>query len=437
MAYTSVSQDNYKAYLKMWYMDKKKLHVMDIFDAKLFGLMEKRTDAGGGDPDDHQWRVVVPDASPVGRSGDYTDSYNNSNPGSDTKFVGDWKEAHASLFINDKVIRLAKGSAGAMIGVLEKKLGPVKQKFIQGTEYQLFRDEGGSVGQVSAFTAGGTGGTITWNTNSAAAVTRYLTEGTILTVSAQSDGTSLRTTVWKVDGTSDKNGTTHITPYASSGSDVPAASDYVYIQGDEGNALCGLGSWCPKSDPTSTVFKGVDRTTNARALGGIRLDATGISKVEAFIQAGDQAASYGAKMSVIMVNPTTYSLTKQELQSLQRFSGPGYKLTGSPAVKGGTKGMSAKDAAKFSFSALALDGTDRPCVLVSNWACPADVSYAVELDSFWFESVGPWPSFRDLDGLGNLFRTLTATSNDYAHQILGYGEALCSAPGHQVCVIHK
>lgn len=426
MAFTSVSMTSFDAKLKNWYIDRKKLYLMDGYKTPLFNAINKKTDAAG-----KQWNVAVGASSIVGGGGTYANSWANASAGSDVNFYGSYKDRFGHGFIDDKVIRASKNADGAVEPALEEKIAQVRDQFIQGTEYQLFRDEGGGIGKVSTFTAGGVGGTVVLSANTALTCGQRLRKDMILDFSANTDGTSLRSTIWKVTNVQPSQFT--ISPYSSSGSDIPVASDTIYIDGDATKALCGLGSWVPDTEANVGSFKNVDRSTDTRALGGIRLDATGLRMTEALIQAGDTAMRYGANSSMVFVNPANYSALKQELSSKAEYE----MVKGSPGVPGGTKGMSAKDATRFGFRALVLDGSQGQILVVASWACPLATSYSVELDSFWLETIGAWPSLKDLDGGPRMLRLTDGTNNAYVHELVGYGEALCSAPGHQVRIIHS
>lgn len=427
MAFTSVSMTSFDAKLKNWYIDRKKLYLLDSYKTPLFNAITKKTDAAG-----KQWNVAVGASSIVGGAGTYSNSWANASAGSDVNFYGSYKDRFGHGFIDDKVIRASRAADGAVEPALEEKISQVREQFLQATEYQLFRDEGGAIGTVSTFTAGGVGGTVVLSANTQVTAGQRIRKDMILDFSANSDGTSTRTTTWKVTNVQPSQFT--IQPYGSSGSDIPVASDSIYIDGDATKALCGLGSWVPATETAAArTFKNVDCSADTRALGGIRLDATGLRFTEAFIQAGDTAMRYGANSSMIFVHPTNLSALKQELGSAVRYEG----LMGSPGVPGGTKGMSKKDAAKFGFRALVLDGTQGQILVVPSWACPLNYSYSVELDSFFMETIGAWPSLKDLDGGPRMLRLTDGTNNAYVHELVGYGEALCSAPGHQVRVTHS
>lgn len=429
MAFTSVSMSSFDAKLKQWYIDRKKLYLMDSYKVPLYNAITKKTDAGG-----KGWNVAVGAASIVGGGGTYANSWANASAGSDVNFNGAWKDRFGHGFIDDKLIRASKNADGGVEPALEGKIAQVRDQFLQGTEYELFRNENGAIAELASFTldAGGyiTG---TLSTNTAPSGLQRLRPNMQINFSANSDMTSPRGSgaAYKVT----KVGNATFVCTGSAGAVTPGSTDYLCIDGSgNGKALCGLDSWCPKTETlAATTFKAVDRSSDTRALAGIRLAADGLSFTEAFIQAGDLGARYGAESAIVFVHPTNYSALKQETQGKAIYD----NRMGSPGVAGGTKGMSKGDAAKFGFRALVLDGSSRPVLVVPSWACPLDSSYAVELDSFWLETMGPWPSLKDLDGVTKMLRLTDGVNNSYVHELVGYGEALCSAPGHQVVIVHS
>lgn len=441
MAFSSVSMTSFDAKLKQWYIERKKLYLMDSYGTKLLQAIEKKTDGGG-----KGWNVAVGASSIVGGAGTYGSSWQNATAGVDVNFNGPWKRRFGHGFIDDQVIRSSKNSNGAIEPALEEKLNQVRDQFNQGTNFQLYRSEFGELGVVSSFVAGGVGGTVTVTANSAPGIQR-VRPGMILDFAANIGTGNLRTTTWKVTGQND-NSTITIAPVGSSGSDVPVAGDTFCIDGDNGvagsavaaNALAGLASWVPSSAPgtggVAGTFKTVDRTQDTRALGGIRVDATGMRIIEAYTRAGDQTMQYGAKTATIFCHPTNYSALKANMQSMGIYamaSGDAGFVKGKPMVKGMSKG----DLAKFGFKAMALDGQDRPILVVPDAFCPIALSYAIESESCWLETVDPWPSLRDLDGGPKMLRLTDGVNNSYVNELVGYGEFLVSAPGHQCVIIHN
>ncbi len=76
-------------------------------------------------------------------------------------------------------------------------------------------------------------------------------------------------------------------------------------------------------------------------------------------------------------------------------------------------------------------------MVVPDAFAPFALTYGVETESCWLQTVDPWPSLRDLDGGPKMLRLTDGVNNSYVNELVGYGEFLVSAPGHQVCVIHS
>ena len=439
MAFTSVSMSSFDAKLKQYYITKKKLYVMDGYKNKLLASIEKKTDGGG-----KQWNVAVGAASIVGGAGNYATAWANATAGTDINFYGPYKDRYHMGFVDDKVVRASRSPDGAIIPALEDKLIQVKSQFELSTNFQMYRSEAGELGTAASFTAGGVGGTLVFTANSAQPATQRLRPGAIVTFAALADGVSLRTTTWSVTAMAPNGGSVTLAPSYSSGSDIPVAGDTVFIDGDAygakvgavattavNKALAGLASWVPPTEAlAAAAFKNATRATDTRALAGIRLDATNLKLEEAFIQAGDTAQRYGANTSMIFMHPSRLSQLKQEMAGKIVYA----RVDG----KSMAGGMSAKDAAKLGFDGIVLDAGGQQIIVAPDWACQYNYSWALEMDSLWFETVGAWPTLKgDIDGnSGKVFRLTDGVNNSYVNELVGYGEFLCSAPGHQVCIIH-
>lgn len=440
---TSVSMSSFQALLKNWYIDRKNLYAVDAYENKLLAMVPKKTDATG-----FQWNVGVKAQQVVGGAGTYAQARTNANAGLDVDFVGSWKDRYHLTFIDEKVIQLSRDAEGAIAPALQTKMDSCRDQFNDSSNYQLFRSEYGEVGTVGTFVAGGVGGTLTFSANTLVPATQRLKVGHIVDFASSAtpaNKAALRSTSWQVNNVL-LNGQIVISPMIASGSDIPVAGDTVFINGDDVDggqiatapsytsiptglkSLCGLASWIPPGGVTqSDSFKGVNRSQNSQALAGIVVSATGLKMSEALTQGGITAKRLGAKTKAIFMHPTNFQSLLEELQGQQRYTTVG----GKTGVK-----LTAAQAAKFSFSALALSQGGGDIMIVDDWACQYNYSWALETDSLCLHTKNPWPYVRDLDGI-KMLRNADTNGPNYVFELFGTGELLCYAPGHQAVIVHS
>lgn len=433
---TTVTMSTFDALLKNVYIDKKNLYVMDAFENKALTAIPKATDATG-----RNWNVSVIDVSPVGTAGTYGSARSYAEAGTDTVFQGLWKDKFACLFLDEKAIRMSISKEGAVDQALTQKVDGIRRSFAQSTEYQMFRDEGGSIAQVLTGSTGGNVTTITMSANTGIPASQYLKLGHTVAFGPNADGSSLRSgrlqvtrmningTVGLGSGTLGTKGDTIL----SWGQISP--NDYMFIAGDGLDAgsvgtatnipLAGFKSWIPTSDPTATdSFKGLNRSADPRGLAGVRIDGTNLKTEEAFYDGADVLGRFaGPDLDLILTHPTTLTKLKKELAGQARF----VRYDGKPGVK-----MTKDQASSFGFQGLALDSNGREVVVAGAWACQSNLSWLLSTKHFKLWTNGPWPDVRGRDGLTMLRQTDTS----YVYELVGYGELVCYAPGRNGVIIH-
>ena len=472
---TTVTMTTFDALLKNIYVDKKNLWVMDAFKNTLLTSVTKRTDATG-----KNWNQPVIDTSVAGQAAQYAQARANATAGQDYVFQGLWKEKYGALFLDEKAIRMSISKEGAIDAVLANKIDSVRRIFNQSTEYQMFRDEGGSVGigvTGSIYnTTSNTGFTVTLSTNTGIPASQYIKINDILDYSSFLNGSNLTGSVTvtqiNVNGTFVVTGSTpggaggstanytqatagtsysnFMTALSNAGGQTGAGFPvYLFKQGDAqgsttttqatsvggpataqyaGIPLAGLASWIPATDPgSSDSFKGIGRYVDPRGLGGIRIAASQEKLTEAYMDGVAAAGRFGGEPDLVLTHTNTYIKLSKELQGQQRYAEGSFK--GRPAGGAYTKGMGSKFAFKTLTVANPVGGDLQ---IAPAWACQTALSWVLTTKHFTLWTNGPWPDLRGRDGL----TLLRQSDTSYIYELLGYGELICAAPGLNACVIH-
>ena len=465
---TTVSMTTFDAILKNIYVDKKSLWVMDAFKNVALTSVSKRTDATG-----KNWNQPVIDTSVAGQAGQYAVARANATAGQDYCFQGLWKDKFGALFLDEKTIRMSISAEGAIDAALANKIDSVRRIFNQSTEYQIFRDEGGSVGIAvtgSVFnTTAGTGFTVQLSTNTGVPASQYIKINDILDYSVYQNGTNLTGSVtvtnMNVNGTFVVTGST---PGGAGGSTAnylqatagasystfqstfttagaAGATVYLFKQGDaEGSTttqqassvggpstaqytgipLAGFASWIPGTDPGSgDSFKGINRSVDPRGLGGIRIPANQEKLTEAYMDGVATAGRFGGEPDLILTHTNTFVRLAKEMQSGVRYG----NFAGKAAGGGYTKGS------KVGFKTISISNpAGGDLEIAPAWACQYNLSWILTTKHWTLWTNGPWPDVRGRDGLTMLRQSDTS----YIYELLGYGELVCAAPGLNACLIH-
>lgn len=152
---------------------------------------------------------------------------------------------------------------------------------------------------------------------------------------------------------------------------------YLLREGVFGNVLQGFDAWVPASDPTATLFNGVDRSVDTERLGGIRVDATGKTPlVAAQMAAGAVYDSHG--------NPDLYILNTQDWQNLRNDlqSAGSLRYTQAPAAPIG------KFKPGMKYDAIEIMGPGGSFKVVADADAPLGVGKMLQTDTWTLASTG-------------------------------------------------
>lgn len=172
-------------------------------------------------------------------------------------------------------LALAQSPAGALIDVKKAEAERENDYMMERLEKVLWGDSAGEIGRIAAAGLGGS------------AATRVLTLANIeeaynfqwgqyLQANPNRTGNAgtLRVDQYKVTGVNYVTGVVTADRVVGAGGDW-ANNDYIYIRGDYDAPSPGIPSFIPATDPTATLFLGVDRSLWPNHLAGWRYDFQG------------------------------------------------------------------------------------------------------------------------------------------------------------------
>ena len=416
---TPVTTTTWAAFLKKYYIGKKALYQLDDYKTPLVGLLGKDLGAGGS-----TWEQTVAVSNVVGgTNGAYTTAYANSTAGTDVVFSGNYKKRFADVKIQDSVIRQSNSKDGAIEKVMKAKIDSLKSEFLQTINFQAYRSEGGAYCQLGIPTASLAvfNGTVA-ATEATRGGVQFIKPGMILNMGANLDGTSLESNAGTalqitVTGRNLQAGT--FTYTAGSSNAHPSGSAYVFEDGSATNSLAGLRAWCPLTDTlAATTFKGVTRSTDVNALGGLRIAGVGLNIEEAINQAVTVSRQVGEDPDVILMHPLRYNQLQLELADRIRYN----EVVGKPLVGGSNS---------FRFNGLQVSAGGRPVTVIEDGACQYEATWVIDSNKSFLRSCGQWPYTPSENGI--MVQRVIGT--DYwQSELFAILELVCAAP-QSICAI--
>lgn len=239
-------------------------------------------------------------------------------------------------------------------------------------------------------------------------------------LSANADGSSLKTGTLTVASVQRQAGTITFTGNLSAGVGTAATTDYLFLDGDATLAAAGLADWVPDSAPSATAFYGVDRTVEPDFLGGIRIDATdGRSIANALVDAVAAVQNLGGDPDVVFLNPITFGTLSKQLEGKWVISS--------------ASGYDGRKVAGIGFNGFKvnLNGTD--LTLYTDRCCPQKRIFVLTWSTWTMFSAGPAPNFLQRRA-GSIIK-VSEGSDGYEARVGEYFNFCCDSPGHNAVIL--
>lgn len=419
---TPIDGTSYLAFLKKYYIGKKALYQLDDYKTPLVGMMKKDTNFGGS-----TWEQTYGVTNVVGGTyGAYSNAYANSSQGVDAVASGRLKNRYTDFKVQNSLVRQCMND-GSIVPVMKRKIDSLKSEFFQTINKSLYSDEGGSKCQLAAVTGALAvyNGTVT-ATDPTKANVQFIKPGMVLNMGNNLDGTTLESNVGtpltiSVTGRGVTAGT--FTYTAGSANAHPSGSAYVFEGGSAGLALCGLPSWCPLTDTlAATAFKGLTRATDINGLGGIRVAGVGETIEETILDAISQHRALGGDPDAVLIAPKNMSRLRKELSGRIQWV-----ETKGKAMVGGNN--------SFGFKGLEVNAGGRPVVCYEDPACPTNVTWVIETDTYVLRSAGAWPYVPSVMDGGGVVNRLPGTDL-WQSELFGDLEAISARPASLLAICH-
>lgn len=223
----------------------------------------------------------------------------------------------------------------------------------------------------------------------------------VLVASATDGGALGDTNTTKVTKVDRNDGILTVTPSVAGLGHPWVAGDFMYRQGNAQAGASfkipvGVRGWVPSTDPTSTLFFGVDRSTDVTMLGGVRYNGASDGSVREAISRGlyrINRMGMGARPDYIFMNPDDVGQLVTELEGNVSYD----KVSaGSVPVKQ-PNGRMGTQKASVGFEVITFSTSMGFSKVVPDHLCPVNVAYALTMRTWRLESLREAPRFLSLD----------------------------------------
>ena len=361
-------------------------------DNPFLAMVAKYEDFGG-----ENLKLPIKYGIPQGRSATFADAQNNKTNTQLKAFLLTRVSDYSLASIQNETIEASKGNANAFMEAATVEIDGAIESATRSLAIALYGDGSGQIGVVGSLaTTTASNDTVTLAT---------IDDITNFEVGMQLNfGTA---TANKEISTINRD-TGVILLTAASGA---TATEAIYVDGDKDGKVSGLGAWLPSSAPsTSDSFFGVNRSSDATRLGGIRFDGSSLPLEEALIGAASRVAREGGKPDVCFMNYSNFADLEKALGSKVSY-------------------VDVKASPEIGFRGILIHGPRGPIKVIPDQNCPKNVAFMLQMDVWKLYSLGKAPKILDSDGL----KFLRDSSADSVEVRVGYYAQLgCRGPGYNV-----
>jgi hypothetical protein len=387
---------SFSSALKQHYTNEK-VENMVYKDNPLLAMLSKYENFGGDN-----LKLPIKYGIPQGRSASFAIAQANKTSSQYKAFLLTRSKDYSLASIDNETIEASRGNSNAFFEAATSEIDGAIESATRSLAIALYGTGSGVIGQVLT---GSTGTTFTLvNLED---VTNFEV-GMELVFSTANGGGSVKSGKITVLGVNRDSGViTTDAATAINGGAGHATNDFVFQEGDYDSKIKGIRAWIPDSAPSATPFFGVDRTSDATRLAGIRFNGSSQPIEEALISAASRVSREGGRPDYCFMNYSKFAELEKALGSKVQY-------------------VDHKVNAEIGFRGIKIVGPKGDITVVADQNCPSDRAFMLSLSYWKLYSVGKCPKILDLDGM----KMLRESNADAVEVRIGYYAQLgCRAPG--------
>jgi len=197
---------------------------------------------------------------------------------------------------------------------------------------------------------------------------------------------------------------------STDGIPTAAPDDFIFVRGDRNLGMQGVQAWVPYGGvTTSDSFLGVNRSVDPVRLAGNFLDASQLAIEDAFIQAANNVAKQGGKLTHFFIPYNKYA---------QLLKSQSAKVTIVEEVN-----------PDISFEGLQVLTAKGPVLVMPDRNCPSNRMFGLDINSWAYTHVGDPVQMFNLDGNTWLRQ---ASDDGLEIRFFSMGNLVCRVPAHNI-----
>jgi hypothetical protein len=362
-----------------------------------------------------------------GLSAQFSNAKRNKTPSVESKFDITPVIYYSLFSIQRQLLRRAQNKKAAILPALERQVKMALNGWKRRMGIYLWGNGVGNVAQIATAPSGTTpGGTVLTasqlQVTNVADMKKFQKNVTIGFSADNTGATSQRAAVVPLVVTNldrDNAILTFNVPVATS-CPTFGATDYIYFDGDYGQAVSGNYGWIPTTAPTSTAWFGLDRTLDVQWLAGWRVSGKSLTPKAAAMKAAKVIAEADGEGTHYFLSPNDYLNLQYELEgagSLRNMKEPSASI--------------GKYQSGVTFNGIEFMGSMGPIKAFFDINVPDGYPMLMDLSTWTFATMGDAPYFDSEDG-NEILREVDADA--FEGRIVGDIQNYTEAPGRNVVV---
>jgi hypothetical protein len=325
-----------------------------------------------------------------GASATFANAYGNQSSPLVAEFLITRVSDFSLASIDGQLLAAAQTDPGAFIDGAELMIDAAFQTAVNRLASAMFRNGGGTIGQMSAFAYTTTAWTVTL-ANPDDAVQFEVGQTLVAVQNVDGSGTLDAATMVVLTVNRNTGVLTGTGSTATPDSGWTGAAYYLAVQGDTQSStnnnfqpsgstgtnsllkLAGFAAWLPLAGPASTgdTFFGVNRAQDVQRLAGVTFNGSALSLEEALLQGTGRIALNGGRVDTGICSYATYTALIISLGSKVQYID--------------------EKVGEIGFRGVQINGANTVMSVFPDRNCPDGVIYCLEMDTWVLRSQNPAP----------------------------------------------
>jgi hypothetical protein len=342
-----------------------------------------------------------------GRSSQFANAQANQAPAQLAEFLLTRKRDYSLATLDNETREASSNDKGAFIDAITNVVDWAIQSITMSLASALFRPGTGTIGQVNA--SGLSTGVITLTDPSS--VVQFEVNQTLQASSLDGGGTT-RAGIGYVIAVDRFAGTVTVASSGFGGAAATptawAASDFLFVQGDQNQKISGLPAWLLNAAPSgSDNFYGVNRSVDRWRLAGGYYDGSAQSIEEAVVDAAMLLGREGGTPNMFWVGFASYGALEKALGSKVQY-------------------VEMKGPGEIAFEGIKINGPKGMITVLPDRNCPAFTGYLLKMSTWTLHSLGECPKILRYEDNNEMLRITNADAMELRTGY--YANLACVAP---------